>query len=250
MQNTLDIVKGSLTRPKEDIKTDSSGVRSADFTKGYNPREIASDWDLLSDLACHTIRLTLSDPLSQRYRKVKPAHRLYSTIVNAYEKNTRARQMRLHEAFWNTRHDPNEPIALWIGQIQIAADDLLTVKELPTDRQIADRLVSGLNPSWSNVRDAIVYTATEMSLNDVVGAMEAHKVSLNGIKANDLAPFSAAYTKQIGCSNCGRRGHRSSDCPKPKNSGKTKAGAAAVVKLGGYDSGSYDEEEEVHVVYE
>ncbi|OAV90431.1 hypothetical protein PTTG_28319 [Puccinia triticina 1-1 BBBD Race 1] len=230
MQNTLDIVKGSLTR--------------------YNPKEIAADWDALSDLACHTIRLTLSDPLSQRYRKVKPAPRLYSTIVNAYEKNTRARRMRLHEAFWNARHDPNEPIALWIGHVRVAADDLLTVKELPTDRQIADRLVGGLDSSWSNVRDAIVYTANEMSLDDVIGAMEAHEVSLNGNKTNDLASVSAAYTKRVACSNCGKRGHRLNECPKPKNFGKTKAGAAAVVKLGSYDSGSDDDNEEVHVVYE
>ncbi|OAV89494.1 hypothetical protein PTTG_28673 [Puccinia triticina 1-1 BBBD Race 1] len=168
MQNTLDIVKGTLTRPKEDTKLDTLAVRSANFSKGYNPKEIASDWDSLSDLACHTIWLTLSDPFSQRYRKVKPASRLFSTIVNAYEKNTRARRMRLHKAFWTARHDPNEPIALWISHVRVAADNLLTVKELPTDRQIADRLVGGLDSSWSNVWDAIVYTATEMSLDDVM----------------------------------------------------------------------------------
>ena len=210
MQNTLDIVKGSLTCPKEDTKVDNSGIRSADFSKGYNPKEIAADWDSLSDLACHTIRLTLSNPLSQRYQKVKPASRLYSTIVNAYEKNTRACRMRLHEAFWNARHDPNEPIALWISHVRVAgvaADDLLTVEELPTNRQIADQLVAGLDSSWSNVRDAIVYTANEMSLDDVIGAMEAHEVSLNGNKTNDLPSAAAAYTKRFACANCGKRGH-------------------------------------------
>ncbi|OAV98642.1 hypothetical protein PTTG_25607 [Puccinia triticina 1-1 BBBD Race 1] len=126
----------------------------------------------------------------------------------------------------------------------------MTVDKLPTNCQIANRLVQGLDSSWSNVRDAIVYTANEMSLDDVVGAMEAHEVSLNGNKSNDLASASAAYTKRVACANCGRRGHRSSECPKPKNFGKTKAGAATVVKLGGYESGSDNDEEEVHVVYE
>ncbi|OAV93439.1 hypothetical protein PTTG_27348 [Puccinia triticina 1-1 BBBD Race 1] len=158
--------------------------------------------------------------------------------------------MRLHEAFWNARHDPNEPVALWIGHIRVAADDLLTVEELPTDHQIANRLVGGLDSSWSNVQDSIVYTATEMSLNDIIEALEAHEVSLNGIKANDLAPVSAAYTKRVAFSNCGRRGHQSNDCPKPKNFGKTKAGAATVVKLGGYNSGSNDNDDEVNLVYE
>ncbi|OAV95643.1 hypothetical protein PTTG_04161 [Puccinia triticina 1-1 BBBD Race 1] len=123
------------------------------------------------------------------------------------------------------------------------------VKELPTNLQIAYSLVAGLDPSWSNVREAIVYTATEMSLDNVVGAMEAHKVSLNGTKASNLGPVSAAYTKQIGCSNCGIQGHQSNNFPKPKKSGKTKAGAGAVVKPGSYDSGSYNNKEEFHVVY-
>ncbi|OAV90265.1 hypothetical protein PTTG_03471 [Puccinia triticina 1-1 BBBD Race 1] len=171
---------------------------------------------------CHTIWLTLSDPLSQRYHKVKPASCLFSTIVNAYEKNTRACCMCLHKAFWTACHDPNEPIALWISHVRVAADDLLTVKEPLTNCQIADRLVGGLDSSWSNVWDAIVYTATEMSLDDVLGAMEAHEVSLNGNKATNLASASFAYNKP---------------------------GAATAVKLGDYESGSYDDNNKVNVIY-
>ncbi|OAV86353.1 hypothetical protein PTTG_06758 [Puccinia triticina 1-1 BBBD Race 1] len=249
MQNTLDIVKGTLPRPKEDPKPGTSAC-SADYSKGYNPKDIAADWDALLELACSTIRWTLTDALGQRYRKVKPAFRLFSKIVNAYEKNTRARRIRLHEAFWNVRHDPDEPIALWIGRVRVAADDLLTVSELPTDRQIADRLVGGLNPLWSNVRDSIVYTAVEMSLDDTTATLEAHEVSLNGTKANDIVSASAANTKRFGCSNCGRQGHRSPDCQKPKCYAKTKAGAATAVKLGGYGSDSQDEEDKINVIYE
>ncbi|KAA1079513.1 hypothetical protein PGT21_014175 [Puccinia graminis f. sp. tritici] len=225
-QNTLDILKGTLTHPKDPSKTEPAPACSVEYTKGYNPSEVTTDWDALLDLACYTIRLTLSNPLAQRYRKVKPASRLYSTIVKAYEKNTRARRMRLQEAFWNARHNPNEVIALWI-----------------------DRLVGGLDPSWSNVRDSIVYTATEMSLDDVIGALEAHEVSLNGTKTNDIVA-AAATTKRFGCSHCGKHGHCSSDCYQLKNKGKAKAGAVTTVKLGGYDSGSFDDEDEIGVIYE
>ncbi|KAA1072319.1 hypothetical protein PGT21_032513 [Puccinia graminis f. sp. tritici] len=241
--------RGTITRPKDPSKTEPAPARSVEYIKGYNPSEVTTDWDALSDLACYTIRLTLSNPLAQRYRKVKPASRLYSTIVKAYEKNTRACRMRLQEAFWKARHNPNEVIALWIGQVRVAADDLLSIEELPTDRQIADRLVGGLDPSWSNVRDSIVYTATEMSLDDVIGALEAHEVSLNGTKTNDIVA-AAATTKRFGCSHCGKRGHRSSDCYQLKNKGKAKAGAVTTVKLGGYDSGSFDDEDEIGVIYE
>ncbi|KNE99209.1 hypothetical protein PSTG_07516 [Puccinia striiformis f. sp. tritici PST-78] len=140
LQGTLDIVKGTLTRPIE-AKDKVLASQSDQYVKGFNPKDIAADWDSLSDLACATIKLTLSDILLQQYQTVKPASRLFTTIVNAYEKNTRARRIKLQEAFWNARHDPNEPIALWIGRITIAANHLILAKQLPTDQQIADRLV-------------------------------------------------------------------------------------------------------------
>ncbi|KAA1115311.1 hypothetical protein PGT21_035071 [Puccinia graminis f. sp. tritici] len=246
MQNTLDIVKGTLPCPKDETKDAAPYSRPPD-AKGYNPKESKEDWDALSDTACSLIRLTLTNPLAQRYRKVKPALRLFTTIVNTYEKNTRARRIRLQEAFWTAKHDPHKPIALWIGCVRVAADDLLSIGELPTDRQITDRLVGGLDLSWSAVRDSIVYTAVEMSLDDAVGALEAHEVSLNGSHQSDVV--SAASAKHITCSHCGKRGHRLSECRK-KTSSKTKAGAAQTVKLGGYDSGSFDDEDKVGVIYE
>jgi len=251
MKNTLDIVKGTLPRPKEDTKAENPSTCLADYSKGYNPRELTSDWDSLSDLACSTIRLTLSNPLAQRYRKVKPASRLFSTIFNAYEKNTGARRIQLQEAFWNARHDPNQPIALWIGRCRVSAEDLLSANQLPTDQQITDHLVGGLDSSWSAVRDAIVYSAKELSLDDAIGALEAHEVTLNGIASSSkLVSASTATTKRLACSNCGKRGHRSSECWSHKNHGKTKAGAATTVRLGGYDSGSFDDEDEINVIYE
>jgi hypothetical protein len=89
-----------------------------------------------------------------------------------------------------------------------------------------------------------------MSLNDVVGALEAHKVSLNGTKAHDVISDASASTQRIACSTCGKQGHKSSDCYQNKNKGKAKAGAVTTVKLGGYESGSFDDEDEIGVIYE
>ncbi|KAI9629737.1 hypothetical protein KEM48_012647 [Puccinia striiformis f. sp. tritici PST-130] len=225
LQGTLDIAKGTLTRPAELPKDESGSGRSNEYSRGYNPKEIAADWDSLSDLACCTIKLTLSDALSQRYRNVKPASRLFSTIVNAYEKNTCARRIQLQEA------------SSYLGQ---------TITIRSTNCRSSRR---GLDKSWSTIRDTVVYASTELSLDDTIGALEAHEVTLN---SNEGIPdlVLAAHTKRIGCSNCGRFGHRSADCRKPKGHAKAKAGAAQAVKLGGLDSDSYDDENEVDVIYE
>jgi predicted RNA-binding Zn-ribbon protein involved in translation (DUF1610 family) len=157
--------------------------------------------------------------------------------VNTYKKNTWARHIRLQQEFWTNFHNPNKRIALWIGCIRVVADNLLSIRELPSDQ-----LVGGLDSLWSAVRDSIVYTAIEMSLDNAIGALESHEVSLNGTNQSKIV--AAALAKHFACSNCGKRGHRSSDCRK-KNHGKTKAGATTNVKLGGYDSGSFDENEDI-----
>ena len=156
--------------------------------------------------------------------------------------------MQLQDAFWNARHNPSTPIALWIGHVRVAANDLLSINELPTDQQITDRLVGGLNVSWSAVRDSIVYTAAEMSLDDSIGALEAHEVSLNGQASSDPILASIANAKKFACSYCGKRGHKSSNCFKSKNKGKSRAGSAQVVTLGGYSS--FDNEDKEGVTYE
>ncbi|KAA1112106.1 hypothetical protein PGT21_022938 [Puccinia graminis f. sp. tritici] len=152
--------------------------------------------------------------------------------------------------FWEARHDPNEPIALWIGCVRVAVNELLSIEELPTNQQIADQLLGGLHSSWSNVQDSVVYTAIKMSLDNVIGVLEAHEVSLNGTKALDLVSASFAATKRFACVNCGKRSHCSSDCKKTKNHGKAKAGAVTTVKLGCYDSVSFDNEDEINVIYD
>jgi hypothetical protein len=124
MQKTLNIFNGTLVWPKKDTKPEASATRSTDYSKGYNPKEIMANWDSLSKLVCSTICLILSCPLALRYRKTRPASRLFTTIVNAYEKNTRACRICLQEAFWQSKDNPNTPIYLWIGHLRVTANKL------------------------------------------------------------------------------------------------------------------------------
>ncbi|EFP83456.2 uncharacterized protein PGTG_08642 [Puccinia graminis f. sp. tritici CRL 75-36-700-3] len=194
---------------------------------------------------------------------VKPASKLFSTICDAYEKNTQARQIQLQDAFWTARHDPNQPIAKWIARIRMAASDLASVKSTPSDQQICDRLVRGLDDSWKTIRDHLVYSPNKVSLDDAVGAIEAHEISTTtSLDHSDHLPTTAAVAKTKGrpqCYTCGEKGHHSANCPNKKKQlkasarlVKARAGATSVVQLGGYDSNndkddSFDKEIDVWV---
>ncbi|KAA1094611.1 hypothetical protein PGT21_026597 [Puccinia graminis f. sp. tritici] len=177
LMNVLDIVNKSLLRPSDTKDKDNKASGRSPDQKGFNPEDFAADWDALSDIARSTIKLTLSVDLAIRYADVKPVSKLFSTIVDAYEKNTRARRVQLEDNFWLARHDPNVPIAKWIARIRKAASDLNTAKIAPADQQVCDRLLRGLDDSWKTIRDHLVYSPKEVSLDDAIGALEAHELS-------------------------------------------------------------------------
>ncbi|POW18570.1 hypothetical protein PSHT_05702 [Puccinia striiformis] len=252
IQGVLDIVDGTVPRPKAEAEAKPI-VRTE---KGYNPEEFRSDWDTLSDIAQSTIKLTLSVDLSIRYCDVKPASKLYLLICEAYEKNTRARRLRLQDSFWNAKHDPNAPIAKWIAKVRNAATDLASVKLTPNDQQICDCLLRGLDDSWKTIRDHLVYSPSEVSLDDAIGALEAHEV-LTQVSDNNFdltASVSAAKTqKRLGCWNCGQKGHHSSKCSNPsiKNkpaaqakSTEARAGSVSFATLGNHNSEAEEDDDD------
>ncbi|KAA1066672.1 hypothetical protein PGT21_021777 [Puccinia graminis f. sp. tritici] len=260
IQGVLDIVNKTLPRPNNtDSKEGKLAIRSPE-QRGYNPEDYGADWDALSDMACSTIQMTLSSDLAIRYETVKPASKLFTTICDAYEKNTRARRIQLQDAFWTARHDPSQPVAKWIARLRMAASDLSSVKLTPADQQICDRLVRGLDDSWKTIRDHLVYSPNEVSLDDAIGALEAHEISTTTSLDHSDHVHAAAIAKAKGrprCYTCGEKGHHSTDCPSKKKNMKAsaksveaRAGATTVAQLGNYDSNeeeddSFDDEIDV-----
>ncbi|OAV88308.1 hypothetical protein PTTG_05268 [Puccinia triticina 1-1 BBBD Race 1] len=190
IQGVHDIVTGRLLRPEMDYKDKESKPLTQGSHRLYYAEESGTDWDTLSDIARATLKMTLSIDLAIRYKDTKP------------------------------------PIATWIAQIQNSASNLKSVKLAPADQQVCDCLLRGLDDSWKPIRDHLVYSPNEMSLNDAIGALEAHEVLMQ-VYFDHTAPeafASPAVTrkKKPGCWNCGEIGHHSSAYPNPpaKNKGK------------------------------
>ncbi|PLW42484.1 hypothetical protein PCASD_04655 [Puccinia coronata f. sp. avenae] len=179
MQGTLDIVQGILVCPKLAPGAEPApAVRwESDYARTYNPKDILADWEVLSELACSTIKSTLSTALHQAYRYFDSPHQLLSAIVNVYETKTRSHRIQLQKTFW-TAPRSKSPHSLGL------------VNQRPADQQIADRLVAGLARSWSDIQHAIVSSPLELSLDATIAALEAHQVTLNASEKINRTTYS------------------------------------------------------------
>ena len=249
IQGVLDIVHSKVPCPQE--QADAKPIVSKE--KWYNPEELWTNWDTLSDVTRSTIKLTLLVVLSICYKDLKPASKLFDTIREAYEKNTHTRRLMLEDLFWCARHNLNLPIAKWIAWVCNAATDLISFKLTPNNQQICDWLLQGLNDSWKPIRDHIVYSLAKFSLDNAIGALELHEV-LTQVSTNhfDATVFAVKTKPKLGCWNCGQKGHHSTRCPNPsikkKNNAQaksTEAWARSVffVTLGNHESNNEEQVE-------
>ncbi|KAA1085386.1 hypothetical protein PGT21_005350 [Puccinia graminis f. sp. tritici] len=231
-----DIVTRKLSRPETDYK-DAKPITQGS-QRVYFAKESSTNWDSLSEVAWATMKMTLLVDLGIQYKDLKPASLLFKTICDAYEKNTRVSRMMLEDSFWCAWHNSIQPIAKWIAKIRKVASDLKSVKLTPVDPQIFDCLLCGLDNTCNPIQDHLVYSPNKTPLDNTIGALEAHEVSMQVMFNHSGNNYSAAAVakpkKQLGCWNCGQTA----------KSAVVRAGATSAAPLGNGGPNN-DEENEI-----
>ncbi|EFP83933.2 uncharacterized protein PGTG_09646 [Puccinia graminis f. sp. tritici CRL 75-36-700-3] len=149
-------------------------------------------------------------------------------------------------------------LAIRYGDVKPVSKLFSTIVNAKMDRTDLKSSVRSEHCKNSAVRSAV-------SLDDAIGALEAHELSTtpppDQFGFDGDASVSAAKAKRFGCYNCGEKGHHSSRCSKPPkknkataqaNSVAARAGATSAVPLGFYgfeedgdDDDSFDDEIDV-----
>ncbi|EFP87515.2 uncharacterized protein PGTG_13886 [Puccinia graminis f. sp. tritici CRL 75-36-700-3] len=97
------------------------------------------------------------------------------------------------------------------------------------------------NPdTWKPIWDHLVYSPKEISLDNAIGALEAHEVSMQVTFNHSGKNYAAAAVKKpkkrLGCWNCGQTFHHSSACPNPSLKNKLNTTAKSAVAWAGATS--------------
>ena len=200
--------------------------------------EKRSEWDTL-DQKVYAIIWFLIDP-SHRSSIIttNSGKEAWTKIVTEYQKDSPTNRILLRRQFYSLTHYPALSISQFIDDVASTTRKLEAIGHKPDDVEVSDRILIGLDPSWSTVRTTLMFQTKSLTIDEITAALkqyEANESSAEGGVKREPGE-SALYAKGQGggsrvkdhggegfdwgnsknregvCWRCGRPGHIAQFC--------------------------------------
>ncbi|KZV95090.1 hypothetical protein EXIGLDRAFT_611044 [Exidia glandulosa HHB12029] len=191
-----DIVNGTITRPAGSTRD-------------------AKAWDDFAADALVTIGLCVEPSQYQYIQDAADGTAAWDSLKKKYEKNSRANRIALKRQFYGFKHDPDQPIHVYIAGITGTARKLKAIGVKIKDTDVMDVLILNLAPSWSSIAGTLSTTLDDLaSIDDVTGALIDEEGRRGDEQTSSISV--AMMARQPTCWNCGKVGHKKWKCPEPR----------------------------------
>lgn len=224
-----DIVLGTRTRPA-----------NASGSTGTSTEQ--TEWDALSRRARAYLFFSLSPGVQYLIEGAATAPEAWKKLREHYEKDTHSHRVTLRTKMWRSQHDTRLPVTTFIHSVTSAAAQLaaMNAKYKPSDEEIRDAILAGLDPEFSQTKALLSQRSPEPTLADITAALveaEAQWKMPNmaeGIVDTPTRPDDLAMIARNGsgqrtgkadgrswgnpsrnpnaCDRCGGPGHAARDC--------------------------------------
>ncbi|KAI9061648.1 hypothetical protein FKP32DRAFT_1677862 [Trametes sanguinea] len=134
--------------------------------------EESEQWEKLLELALTIIGLTINPDQYDYIQNTKTSPKAWSTLQEAYEKNTRENRITLKCELYTAAHDPNTLICQYTNHITNLVNRLQSISVILSDDDIINVLIINLHPSWASIATSLS-TSQTLELTEVVSALTA-----------------------------------------------------------------------------
>ena len=208
-----------------------------------------------SDLLCRNYILSgLDDILYNVYNNINTSKELWEVLEKKYKAEDAGLKKFVAAKFLDYKMVDTKAIVMQIQELQVIIHDLLNEGMIINEAFQVAAFIEKLPPAWKDFKNYLKHKRKEMTLEDLIVRLKieednrhAEKRSLrqSSISAANIVesvPNAKKRKKNYGpknhnnsnkkfkgsCYNCGKSGHRSSDCRAPKNKNKNKDQANIV----------------------
>ena len=161
------------------------------------------EWDQV-DQKVYAVIWFLVDP---NYRgpiiTTKSGKEAWAKLIAEYQKDNATNLLMLRQQFYSTIHDPTIPVANFIEGVLSVARKLDAIGHKLSDTEISDKILIGLDNSWSPVHTTLTLRSTSPTVDEITSALKQYEANEKRVKQESVD--SALYaTGKGGGSN--RRG--------------------------------------------
>lgn len=145
--------------------------------------EKRSEWDTL-DQKVYAIIWFLIDP-SHRSSIIttNSGKEAWTKIITEYQKDSPTNRILLRQQFYSLTHDPALPISHFIDDVASSTRKLNAIGHKPNDIEVSDKILIGLDPSWSALRTTLMFQTKSLTIDEITTALrqyEANESSAEG----------------------------------------------------------------------
>jgi hypothetical protein len=109
------------------------------------------EWDVV-DQKVYAVIWFLVDPNHRSpIITTKSGKEAWAKLVAEYQKDNATNRLMLRQEFYSIKHDPALPITEFIEGVRSVARKLDAIGHKPSDTEISDKILIGLDNSWSLV---------------------------------------------------------------------------------------------------
>ena len=112
----------------------------------------------------------------------------WSALKAEYEKDSCASRLSLRQQFYNVKHDPTQPVSVFINEVQSIARQLTAISRPPGNDEVEDIILLRLDTSFEAIRSSLITRATSPSLTEIISAIKQFEINQRASQGSSLSP--------------------------------------------------------------
>lgn len=141
----------------------------------------------------------ISPELQHLLKGINSGLEAWKKVSTYFQKSTFPRRVKAREEFYHVKHDPSQPIHVYISAVESAAQVLKDLGQEISATEILDLLMVNLDPSFHPIRTSLYASEKEPTLDVVKSILQSSATSLLDVKSEPMDSSStfALATRQV-----------------------------------------------------
>ncbi|KAF7340496.1 hypothetical protein MSAN_02121000 [Mycena sanguinolenta] len=136
----------------------------------------AEKWTRQNERAYSMIYFLLGADYRSIIADVSTGVEAWKLLKDEYQKDSSALRLALRNQLYSIRHDPKQPISVYIEAIRTVACQLKAIGHEVKPEDLADIILLRLHPSFSSIRSTLSNVTPFPKLDDLISAIKAYEL--------------------------------------------------------------------------